>query len=55
MHCNIGWSRKNARISITNFKEIGDVIKLVNAVISRTFFFQQNDYDEGVLMLEPFL
>ena len=53
------WPRKNATLSITNFKEIRDLIKLVSAVMSRTFFFQQNDtkindFDEGVLILEPF-
>ena len=47
-----GWPRKNATLSITNFKEIRHLIKLVSAVISRTFFFQQNDtkindFDEG--------
>ena len=45
--------------SITNFKGIRDLFKLVSAVMSRTFFFQQNDtkindFDEGVLILEPF-
>ena len=48
-----GWPRKNATLSITIFKEIRDLIKLVSAVMSRTFFFQQNDtkiitFDEGV-------
>ena len=54
-----GWPRKNASLSITNFKEIRDLIKLVSAFMSRTFFFQQNDtkindFDECVLILEPF-
>ena len=45
--------------TITNFKEIRDKIKLVSALMSRTFFFQQNDtkindFDEGVLILEPY-
>ena len=57
--CYPGWPRKNATLSITNFKEIRDLIKLVSAVMSRTFFFLQNDtkidhFDEGVLILEPF-
>ena len=53
------WPRKNATPTITNFKEIRNYVKLVNALMSRTFFFQQsdtkiNDFDEGVLILEPF-
>ena len=56
---NTGWPRKNATLLITNFKEIRDLIILVSAVMSRSFFFQQNytkinDFDEGVLILEPF-
>ena len=48
-----GWPRKNAPLSTTNFKEISDLIKLVSAVMSRTFFSQQNDtkindFDEGL-------
>ena len=45
--------------TITNFKQIRDKIKLVRALVRRTFFFQHNDtkindFDEGVLILEPF-
>ena len=52
--CYTGWPRKNATFPITNFKEIRDLIKLVSAVMSRTFFFQQNDkkindFDQGIL------
>ena len=58
-HPYTGWPRKNATPAITNFKEIRDLIKLVSALMSRTFFFQQNDtkvndFDEVVLILEPF-
>ena len=54
-----GWPRKNATHTITNFKEIRDYIKLVSALMSRQFFFQQNDtkisdFGEGILILEPF-
>ena len=50
-----GWPRKNATPTITNFKEIRDYIKLVSALMSRIFFFQQNDtkindFDEGILL-----
>ena len=56
---NTGWPRKNATLTITNIKKIRDLIKLVSALMSRTFFFLQNDtkineFDEGVLILEPF-
>ena len=48
-----------AQKECNTFKEIRDLIKLVSAVMSRTFFFQQNDtkindFDEGILILEPF-
>ena len=51
--------RKNATLTITDFKETMNVIKLLSAIMSRTFFFLQNDtkmnyFDEGVLILEPF-
>ena len=53
-----GWPRKNATHTITNFKEIRDKIKLVSALMSRIVFQQNdtkiNDFDEGVLILEPF-
>ena len=54
-----GWPKKNATLSITNFKEFRDLIKVVSAVMSRTFFSQQNDtkindFDERVLILDPF-
>ena len=50
-----GWPRTNATPTITNFKEIRDYIKLVSALMSRIFFFQQNDtkindFDEGILL-----
>ena len=34
-----GWPRKNTTLSITNFKEIRDLIKLTGTVMSRKFFF----------------
>ena len=54
-----GWPRKNATLTITNFKEIRDLIKLVSALLRSTFFSLQNDtrindFDEGILILEPF-
>ena len=54
-----GWPRKNATPIITTFKEIRDLIKLVIALMRRKSIFQQNytktsDFDEGVLILEPF-
>ena len=54
-----GWPRKNATLSITNLKEIRDLIKLVSALMHRKLFSQQNDtksnnFDEGILILEPF-
>ena len=54
-----GWPRKNATPTITNFKEIRHQIKLLSALMSKTFFFQQNDtkvkdFDEGVLILGQF-
>ena len=53
---NTGWPRKNATPTITNFKEIRDKSKLVCALMSRTFKNDTkiNDFDEGVLILEPF-
>ena len=44
--------------TIANFKDIRDQIKLVRALISIRFFFQQNDtkindFDEGVMISEP--
>ena len=56
---NTGWPRKNATPTITNFKEIGHLIKLVSALMSKTFLFQQNDtkikdFDEGIIILEQF-
>ena len=40
MQVDTGWPRKNATLTITNFKEIRDLVKLVSAVMKRTFFFQ---------------
>ena len=45
-----GWPRKNVTLSITKFKEIRNLIKLVSAVMSKTFFFQQNDTNLMILM-----
>ena len=54
-----GWPRKNATPTIINFKEIGDEIELVSALMRIIIIFQQNntkinDFDEGVMILELF-
>ena len=54
------WHKKIATLLITNFQQIRDLIKLLSALMSTTFFLQQNvtninDFDEGVLIPELFL
>ena len=57
-----GWPRKNATLTINNFKKTRDRIKKLFALLHIKFFFQQDDtkivmvnFDEGVLILEPFI
>ena len=56
---NTGWPRKNATLTINNFKKTRDRMKKLCALLRIKFFFQQDDtkivnFDEGVLILEPF-
>ena len=56
---NTGWPRKNATLTINNFKKTRDRMKKLCALLCIKFFFQQDDtkivnFDEGVLILEPF-
>ena len=55
----IQWPRKNATLTINNFKKTRDRMKKLCALLRIKFFFQQDDtkivnFDEGVLILEPF-
>ena len=54
------WPRKNATLTINNFKKTRDRMKKLCALLRIKFFFQQDDtkivnFDEGVLILEPFI
>ena len=54
-----GWPRKNATLTINNFKKTRDRMKKLCPLLRIKFFFQQEDtkivnFDEGVLILEPF-
>ena len=54
-----GWPRKNATLTINNFKKTTDRMNKLCALLCIKFFFQQDDpkivnFDEGVLILEPF-
>ena len=54
-----GWPRKNATLTINNFKKTRDRMKKLCTLLSIKLFFQQDDtkivnFDEGVLILEPF-
>ena len=55
-----GWPRKNATLTINNFKKTRDRMKKLCALLRiKSHFFQQDDtkivnFDEGVLILEPF-
>ena len=54
-----GWPRKNATLTINNFKKTRDRMKKVCALLCIKFFPQQDDtkifnFDEGVLILWPF-
>ena len=54
-----GWPRKNATLTINNFKKTRDRIKKLCALLRIKFFSQQDDtkivkFDEGVLILWPF-
>ena len=54
-----GWPRKNATLTINDFKKTRDRMKKLCALLRIIFFFQQDDtkivnFDEGVLSLEPF-
>ena len=54
-----GWPRKNATLTINNFKKTRDRMKKLCAILRIQFFPQQDDtkivnFDEGVLILWPF-
>ena len=54
-----GWPRKNATLSINNFKKTRDSMKKLSALLRIEFFSEQDDtkivnFDEGVLILWPF-
>ena len=54
-----GWPRKNATLSINNFKKTRDRMKKLCALLRINFFSQQDDtkivnFDECVLILWPF-
>ena len=54
-----GWPRKNATLTINNFKKTRYRMKNLCAFLRIKFFFQQDDtkivnFDEGVLILDPF-
>ena len=57
--CYTGWPRKNATLTINNFKKTRDKMKRLCALLRINFFLQQDDtkivhFDEGILILEPF-
>ena len=54
-----GWPRKNATLTINNFKKTRDRMKELCALLHIKFFSKQDDtkivnFDEGVLILWPF-
>ena len=54
-----GWPRKNATLTINNFKKTRDRMKKLCALLRIKFFSQQDDtkivnFDKGVLILWPF-
>ena len=54
-----GWPRKNATLTINNFKKTMDRVKKLCALLRIKFFSQQDDtkivnFDEGVLLLWPY-
>ena len=54
-----GWPRKNATLTINNFRKMGDRMKKLCALLHIKFFSLQDDtkivnFDEGVLILWPF-
>ena len=54
-----GWARKNATISINNFKKTRDRMKTLCAVVRIEFFSEQDaikivNFEEGVLILWSF-
>ena len=54
-----GWPKKNATLTINNFKKTREKMKKLCALLRIEFFSQQNDtkiinFDEGVLILWPF-
>ena len=58
VHCYPGWPRKNATLTINNFKKTRDRMKTC-ALWHIKFFSQQDDtkivnFDEGVLIILPF-
>ena len=58
-HYNTGWPRKNATLTINNFKKRRDRMKKLCALLRIEFFSEQDDtkivnFDEGVLILWPF-
>ena len=58
VHCYPGWPRKNATLTINNFKKMRDRMKTC-ALWHIKFFSQQDDtkivnFDEGVLIILPF-
>ena len=53
-----GWPKKNATLTINNFKKTSDRMKKLCALSRIKFFSQQDDtknanFDEGVLILWP--
>ena len=54
-----GWPRKNATLSINNFKKTRDRMKKLCALLPIELFSEQEDtkivnFEEGVLILWPF-
>ena len=54
-----GWPRKNATLTINNFKKTRDRMKKLCALLRIEFFSEQDDtkiikFDEGILILWPF-
>ena len=59
VHVYTGWPRKNAAITINNFKKTRDRMKKLCTLYCTKLFSQQDDpkivnFDEGVLILWPF-